>query len=285
MASTFQGLWEDSAGCTRLVVVAATSLSLSVSLFGSWLAPLQLLAPPCSVYNVIYRGMVWAMPLSFVYQPVPFGPAWLFFALQVYLLLAQVAPRERQLGSTSFMFWLLLTNSLISAVYLLFMLLCRSMIDPQVYTLLPMAGLWPVIIVAMTLRSLARPDEVINFTVLQIPGKWMPVFLICLSTLLRGQLPWDLIAAISVGYMHEKCGIDQLAQSRRLQTLAARLACISSGSILGGKWLGVGDSWQTADPERGQASASGAHTVFRSGGQVSSSKVRPFSGAGQRLGS
>eukprot|EP00971_Amphidinium_carterae_P181668 3604275-Amphidinium_carterae.1 len=126
--------------------------------------------------------------------------------------------------------------------------------------MMPLDGLWPVIIVAMTLRSLARPDDMVNFTVLQFPSKWMPVFLICLSTLLRGQLPWDLLAAMTVGYMHDKCGIDRVAQGRRIQNLAARLACMSSGSILGGKWLGAGDSGQAADPERGQASSSGVHT-------------------------
>mmetsp|Transcript_61209 Transcript_61209/g.145740 ORF Transcript_61209/g.145740 Transcript_61209/m.145740 type:complete len:287 (-) Transcript_61209:62-922(-) len=285
MAGRMQGVWEDSAASARLVAVASATVSLSTSLFGSMLGPLALLAPPCSVLTVARRGYFWTVPFSFLGQNLPFGPAWLFFALQLYIFLVHVAPRERQLGSSSFLAWLLIANTLVNVMFLSFMSVLL-MLDGG-YAAVPCEGLWPVIIVAMTVKSLARPEDVVSIFGFEVTSKRVPLLLTAFLTLLRGQLLWDFLAALAVGYAHERIGLDRLVQGPTFKRWMGKLAFRRIDSILGGKWLGPSDLWQTPDAESGRgggSQGSGFHSFYRPSG-ANAPKVPMFTGQGQRLGS
>lgn len=238
---------------------------------------LELLLPVCNALNVLTRGLIWAMPLSFCWRPIQVGPAVLFLFLELYMALSMLSARERAMGSTVFLCWLGICSTLISAGFVALMFLLSFVMGPS-YLVQPVQGLWPIIMASLTMRSQGKPDETVGMLggVVQIPNKWYPFFLCALLSLFSASIMWDFVAAIAFGLLHERFKLDSMLVGKPwVDSMDRRLSSLSRlKQYLGGEWVPNGGAPLPDDD-------------FESGG----ARLAPpkgtvaFSGSGQRLGS
>lgn len=290
MSGAVQAIWNTCPTATRLLVIAYPALSIGLALSSVVLPGIEVILPSCSVWTVFRRGFFWAVPFSFLYRPLSFGPQVLFMLLEIYMAMTSLSPREHALGSAPFLAWLAIANSIVNIVFL-GLTFVLSNISPLLI-MAPIQGLWPVIILCMTMRSLKSPDDHTNFwNLIQVPNKWFPLFLAGLMCLLSGTIMWDFVAALAIGYGHERLRIENLVIGRRwVQVLENRVCCFQRlASRVGGSWVPSGGS-PMADPESGifaGGSSSTGFSSFGSGGRPGAEKPKyqVFQGTGQRLGS
>lgn len=282
---TVQALWALCPSGSRLVLLAYPLLSVVMTVLGGIVTPLQVLLPKCSahvVLPVLGRGFVWALPLSLLHRPLQFGPAALMVFFEIYMGASLLPTRERALGSTTFVCWLMVISTLMSSIFIVMMLLLSPLLGP-VYLAMPIQGLWPVIMVCLSLRSLSKPDEQSNFWgVVQIPNKWYPVLLTVFFSLMSGRIMFDFVAAIGVGYMYERLKIDRLVVGQWWVSALDRR--INGEGLLGGTWVPLGGA---PAPGEAEIESGGGGSVYSSGsraGRAAQPSFHVFSGSGQRLG-
>merc|ERR1719330_2207482 len=155
--------------------------------------------------------------------------------------------REKEMGSTYFLLWMLIMTALCNVVYLIFnwcMYKVISMTSPMaiMYYYASSHGFWPLILVSITLQCLSDPQGSSNFWgFVQIPNKWYPIALVAFFCLINGLRPmWDLTAALVVGY-----GFVYLDGKRFMPApshagwLEQRFPCCRGGhlSLLGASWI------------------------------------------------
>eukprot|EP00438_Fugacium_kawagutii_P028673 Skav214051 [mRNA] locus=scaffold2017:372236:379978:- [translate_table: standard] len=101
-------------------------------------------------------------------------------------------------------------------------------------------GLWPLVMVCLTLTSLSNPDGSTNFWgMVQIPNKWYPIALTAFFMLLNGfRITWSFIAALVVGYAYKKFRFERFLPSKtRLDRLEQRFCRGGRCSLLGTSWI------------------------------------------------
>lgn len=282
---TAQDLWANCPAGSRLLVTLYPALSISASLLAA-VVPAAQLAVHCAAATVVGKGYVWTLLTAFLVTPLTFGPAIIFFCLELYMALSLLAPRERVLGSAAFLAWTTIISTLVNTVFV-GMTFGLSFLDPE-YALLPIQGMWPIIIVSMTVQCLAKPLESASFWgVVSIPNKWYPLFLASVFSLFSGRIMWDFVAALSVGYAHDRLGLQRAVEGR--SWVAALERCLSRliTRLTSGPWVPAGGA-----PEPGDVmeAGGGGGSVFRRGGarkapaEAQQPSFRAFGGSGQKLG-
>lgn len=212
MGSAMRTMWYDSPAVTKALCAAYPLLSALVPLAARRVPSLQV-SLLCCLFTVLRRGYVWTIFLSFLYRPIHHVLSLVMVLVEVYLSLAYLPEKELELGSTRFLVWLLLTTSVVNASFLFAMALLSYTVNPQ-YWLSYNQGLCPLLMVCITLRSLASPREpAAVLGIVYVPSRWYPVVLGAVLSTLSGGVLWDVTAALAVGYFYTSLQLDRLLPS------------------------------------------------------------------------
>ncbi|CAE8630493.1 unnamed protein product [Polarella glacialis] len=307
MGTALRTMWEECPAVSRLLCAGYPLLSIGMPMIAKLVpsAPAMFL---CCLFTVLQRHYVWALFASMFYRPITHALSVFTMLVEVYLGLACLPERERDLGSCRFLVWALLVTIVVNLCFLAMMFLLDATVGPgHQFWLNSNQGLWPLVIVCITLRSLASPrDPVGVFGMFFVPSRWYPLVLAGLLSLLSGSILWDVLAALAVGYAHDSLRLDRLILSP-LRASTLERSCLCGGARKALSCLG---SWVPAQAARGydellDGSSSGrrfatlsdlrnagARRVVGSssatdlplfGGQEPDS-FRVFGGSGQRLG-
>lgn len=161
--------------------------------------------------------------------------------------LAYLPNVERERGTLGFVAWFIITGAACGAVYLMFALPVQLFVQVT-----PCVGLWPLLVTAMTIRSLAEPEGSTNalFGVIAIPTRWYSLVLIGFFSLLSMRPQLDLLAAWCVGVaVHQADGGSPLHRSIAsvrfplnsfLPSLSALASFEASAQLGNGQELGGG---------------------------------------------
>mmetsp|Transcript_21228 Transcript_21228/g.38563 ORF Transcript_21228/g.38563 Transcript_21228/m.38563 type:complete len:309 (-) Transcript_21228:68-994(-) len=284
-------MWMDCPAASRLVIVGYPVISFSVFVLLKVLPTFPVARIfGCSLLN-IHDLCLWTLATSSFFEPFVGGLGLLFILIEVFMMLQYFPNKERELGSFAFLLWIILAGVVVNLMFLAFMAamigfaeLLQNQIMELVFYEAPNAGMWPLIMAALSLNSLSDPDGAINFWgVIQVPNKWYPIFFVGLFCLINTAMMWNLVAGVFVGYtifafpcLH----FERLLPSQAVLSSCDQRCC---GSCLGGAWMAAGST--------GDAS-SGLPPYSQWGQpQQSTPATRPvggrpavFSGAGHRLG-
>eukprot|EP00928_Gymnodinium_smaydae_P074287 TRINITY_DN57350_c0_g1_i1.p1 TRINITY_DN57350_c0_g1~~TRINITY_DN57350_c0_g1_i1.p1 ORF type:complete len:311 (-),score=54.70 TRINITY_DN57350_c0_g1_i1:52-927(-) len=241
----------------------------------------------CCLWTVKQRRHLWALLASLFYRPCR-GPLDALMAfVELSMASSHLPARERELGTTRFLCWSVLTSCLTNAVFLAMMqgLSAVGSKSSRGWSWLSNQGLWPLLMTCVTVRSLrlpnAPPANVLG--VVDVPHRWYPLSLSIGLSLLGGSVQWDSFAALCYAYVSEAVGLDkQLLPSRRscerFEGLLAKLGVFWRGRVLGGAWVPApGDAQGPRSGGRRHDQDFGA----RDGG---GGNIPLFGGRGYRLG-
>jgi len=289
MGNIVQPLWAECPAVARTVLVGYTTSSLVLTLVNTLIVPVPLRQVfACSLSTAWGDKYIWTLLLSPFYTPFGGGMSFLMMLFALYLGLPYLPMKERELGSLSFGLWLLLASCVHNLAFLTFMI-CLCAIETSKYYATANQGLWPLLMVVMSMQMLNNPEGATSFWgIVQIPNKWYPVALVGFFCLLNQGCMWNLIAGISVGYVgyiRPSLLIDRFLPSTvQLGRIEQRL-CRQRYSCLGGSWLPVSARGYTATQAQSQRGPTA--TVWGLPSSWTSSaggKFKAFSGVGNRLG-
>jgi len=312
MGNVVGPLWSDCPALTRMVVVGYPSLNVLLMLLGQ-AADMQFLAIYgfyCSLETVVKKYCIWTLFTGLLYRPfgggggMSGGFSFLMMLFELYMALISFPQRERDQGSTTFLCWILLMQGFISIVFLLinYILSLTSPESSMGYWMAPNTGLWPLLLLVLSLRCLANPDSSTNFWgVMQIPNKWYPVFIAGFFCLMGG-FQWNIIVAVAMAYGYPYLRLERLLPSRTWANGCEHRCCGARGrSCLGAYWVRAVDTagYELESGDRRYATlsdfgrsnqaqqANNSSSTTGTSGQASSSanaNFIAFSGAGNRLG-
>lgn len=273
MGSAMRTLWDDSPAVTRLACAAYPTLSVA-TLVVAPLVPSARAAFLCCLHTVFSRRYVWTLCLSMLYRPIQHLLSIFMILVEVYLGLAYLPERERDLGSCRFLGWVVATTGAVNLVFLMETLFLSLLVDSD-YQLHCNQGLLALLVVCITLRALAGPREPVSvFGLVYVPSRWYPVVLATVLSVLSGGILWDVAAALAVGYAQASLRAESfLPSSARAASLERRCLCGSFRLLVGR--LG---SWVPVHSARGYEDLEGASHRY-----ATLSEVRSVSA--QRLGS
>mmetsp|Transcript_81793 Transcript_81793/g.254268 ORF Transcript_81793/g.254268 Transcript_81793/m.254268 type:complete len:336 (+) Transcript_81793:58-1065(+) len=304
MGNVVLPMWAQCPAFTRLVCVGYPVLSMVLMILQS--AGLSKLVTTLFVCNVqsIKMLWVWTLFLGPFFSPIGSGMAFLFVLFEIWMVMMYFPIQENALGSSSFLFWILLMNGLVNMGFLLIMyafsLWYANTFYWGMYVTATSKGLWPLVMVLLTVRCLSDPQGSTSFWgLVQIPNKWYPLCLTAFFCLLSGmKILWDFVAALAIGYSYQYLPFERLLPSRvRVSQLEARCCHGGQCSLLGASWIPA-SSTPGFELESGGRRfitlgdmPSGAQMPVRGGdGQSTSSggggggHFTAFSGGGNRLG-
>lgn len=242
----------------------------------------------CSLSTVVTRRLVWAVLLSAFYRPLHNARDVVMALTELYMAKSYLPCCERQLGSTRFLAWSLLSTVGVNAIFLSLMELLRRM-GTCGTSLCTNQGLWPLVMVHMTTRALELPGVHMNVLgFVDVPSQWYPFSLAIGLSAVNGTFQWETVAAIAYGYAYSMLRLeDRLLLSRRHASMFERNVFPKVPGLLG---MLLGGSWIPADnsrPQRHQDPSSGSHlTSGRDGNSTGDADAgfRLFGGMGHRLG-
>ncbi|CAJ1424711.1 unnamed protein product [Effrenium voratum] len=189
---------------------------------------------------------LWTLLWGPFFMPLQSGMAFLMILFELYMAMNYFPAYEKEMGSTLFLFWAFLVNTLNSLVFLAFtactMVYYHLNQSPKEFMVRgsSVKGLWPLVMVCITLTSLSNPDGRTNFWgMVQIPNKWYPLALTGFFILINGgRVLWNLLAALAVGYAYSKFRLERLLPSKpRLDRLEQRCCRGGRCSLLGSSWI------------------------------------------------
>lgn len=267
---------------TRLVLAGypVMGLGLAIVKAGMHLPVEQIFA--CSLFTVFHRLSLWTFFISGFYHEFGSGMAFLMLLLELYMGMQYFPRRERELGSTTFLLWLMLINAATNMIFLSFAGVLCLLWNPG-FASAANSGLWPLIILNMSMNMLADPSGTSNFWgFFEIPNKWYPLCFVGIFSLFNGQVLWNLVAAVTFAYMQARFAAVNperlLPSTSRVDGLEKRV-CGQRQGFLGGIWIGAGGSTGSFQP----VSTGPAAQVWGQSAQASN-KFTVFSGQGNRLG-
>ncbi|CAE7267078.1 APC10 [Symbiodinium necroappetens] len=158
----------------------------------------------------------------------------------MYMAMSHFPAQEKEMGSTTFLLWMFLINTLTSLLYLPVMF-CLGMyyhMQPYYYHQ-SLRGLWPMIMVCLTLSALSNPDSSTNFWgLVKIPNRWYPLALTGLFTLINGRIMWNFLVALAIGYGYPKLRLERLLPSKtRVDRLEQKCCRGGRCQLLGTSWI------------------------------------------------
>eukprot|EP00747_Dinoflagellata_sp_TGD_P111717 gnl/TRDRNA2_/TRDRNA2_171286_c0_seq3.p1 gnl/TRDRNA2_/TRDRNA2_171286_c0~~gnl/TRDRNA2_/TRDRNA2_171286_c0_seq3.p1 ORF type:complete len:372 (-),score=64.28 gnl/TRDRNA2_/TRDRNA2_171286_c0_seq3:199-1221(-) len=227
------------------------------------------------------------------------GMALLSMLFEIYMLMAYFPPREKELGSFTFLCWQMLVSGCVNALFLIIMFVLKHVggDEAAMYEVYPNQGMWPMIMVCIALRSLDDPTGSTSFWgIMQIPNKWYPVAIACFFSLMSMRILWEVVAATIVGYMYSRMRIERFLPSKSRTNRLEQRMCTEHRLCLGGTWitamntpgfdLEVGDRRYATLSDFGRAGAGDRELSSnpREGSSSSTQNFTAFSGHGNRLG-
>jgi len=253
MGSAMRTLWDDSPAVTRLACAAYPAIS-AATLVVSPLVPGARAALLCCLNTVVHRGYVWALCLSALCRPVQHLLSTFMIMVEIYLSLAYLPERERDLGSCRFLGWALATVGAVNVIFLVEMAVLSLLVDAG-YQLHCSQGLLSLLVVCITLRSLASPREPVSvFGLAYVPSRWYPVVLFSVLSVLSGGILWDVAAALAVGYAQSSLRVESLLPSLERASSLERLCPCRGLRRLAGR----AGTWVPAHSAQGYADLEGA---------------------------
>eukprot|EP00933_Yihiella_yeosuensis_P064658 TRINITY_DN68113_c0_g1_i1.p1 TRINITY_DN68113_c0_g1~~TRINITY_DN68113_c0_g1_i1.p1 ORF type:complete len:382 (-),score=42.92 TRINITY_DN68113_c0_g1_i1:70-1215(-) len=307
MGNVVQPLWEPCPMMTRMVVAGYPALSLALAL-GSAAGVSSIVDNyfVCNIWN-LESFKVWTLFIGPFFQPMASGMAFLMVLFEIYMVMIHFPSREREFGSLTFLLWIFLMNALTNTVYLLaqfvMSLMASNPYEAAGHRYQNMRGLWPMVMVCLTLSSLSNPDGMQNFWgLVNIPSKWYPIALTGFFCLLNGmRIMWSLVAGLVVGYAYTKLGVERLLPSRvRADRIEQRFCRGGRCGLLGAAWIPASSTNQfdVDSGDRRYANLSDFGHTGRSQGNSgqnressssgwgfpTSTSFQAFAGSGNRLG-
>lgn len=283
---------------TRLVVVGYPVMSLALQMVSS--AGLEWLVTGLfdNSLHSLKSFKLWALLWGPFYQPLSSGMAFLMIIFEMYMSMAYFPHREKEMGSSIFLLWMFLINAMTGLAYLSIMFCFATYnhgnFNGLRYEYQPMKGLWPLVMVNLTLTSLSDPDGSSSlWGLVQIPNKWYPIALVGFFSLLNGmKIQWSIACAVAIGYAYPKLRLERCLPSR---TKADRLEqrCCANGRcgflerLTKASWVPASSTSDFgADTGRGGGfwggSAEESPAPSSSGGR--GGNFTAFAGSGNRLG-
>jgi len=284
---------------TRLVGALYVAVSAGIPVLGG-LAPQLHQHFLCSWWNVSQRGCFWTVLTSAFFRPCLSAVDVLMAGTELSMALSHFPDRERNLGSLRFLSWTLFATCGTNLLFLALMQLLRAASDSRSgrdYRFFHNQGLWAMIMVCVTMRSLKNPDARANVLgMAEVRHKWYPLCLVCGLSLLGGSVQYDSVSAMAYGYVHESLHLDNLVscalargfERRGLGRLLARRGLLGGAWVPppaddegidfrgDGGWLGVGGG----EGPPGRRDGGGGR-----GSGAGRRDFQPFGGQGHRLGS
>lgn len=299
MGNTVGPLWADAPAMTRIITVAYLAVSLGTIVLQNAFPMLPAMLT-CNYLSVVYGHFWWTLVTSPFFRPFQGGMSFIMVLFELYMAVSYFPTREKEVGSGSFLAWIFMVVLVINSLFLVGMFGLCHFYDPQL-AMFPSSGLWGIILVDLTLRSLANPEGTTSFWgAIDIPNKWYPVFLVVVFSLFSMSPLWDLIAALAAGYLYPLVRLGRcLPRVTRVNSIERR-CCSAPRVCFGGSWVFATET-QGYDVETGArryanlgdlGSTTGQQDMTRSGTRQppgnartsSSSNFTAFAGSGQRLG-
>jgi len=221
MGNIVQPMWQDCPALTRMVVVGYPALSIMLVLLGSVAEEYVARLFSCDLYTVTRHYAIWTLFTSAFYLPFQGGMSFLTMLFELYMAMMTFPAREKDLGSCTFLIWMMMIVGLTNVGYLAIMFVLSTIADP-IYAFMPSQGLWPLVMVCITLRSLADSEgQTSFFGLVQIPNKWYPIALVGFFSLISMSLRWNLVVAVALGYGYPFLRLDR-CRPRRLSVVGPR---------------------------------------------------------------
>jgi len=231
---------------------------------------------------------VWTLALTPFYSPISDGMSFLMTLFTIYMAMMYLPEREKAIGSTPTLVWMCTTSVIINLLYLFIMFIFEQATGQVQYEYASSKGLWPLIMVIISLRVLSDPSGQTNFWgFVNIPNKWYPLALAGFFCLINGlKILWDFMAAIAVGYAYFPLNLERLviSQARADWLEQSVCKCLGGGrcSFMGASWVGATGSTAYANNE---SSIYATMSDFgRSAQQMASRVVQPGAGGGSETG-
>ncbi|CAE7362132.1 mcb [Symbiodinium pilosum] len=227
---------------TRMVVVGYPALSLglmiiaSVSSTSAWLVDSLF---HCNIANLMELKL-WPLLWGPFYNELSSGMAFITILFEMYMAMSYFPVQEKEMGSSTFLLFMFLINTLTSLLFLPVMFCFGMYYHMQmIYFHQSLRGLWPMIMVCLTLSALSNPDASTNFWgLVKIPNRWYPIALTGFFMLLNGRIMWNLVIALAIGYGYPKLRLDRLLPSKtRVDRLEQKCCRGGRCQLLGASWL------------------------------------------------
>jgi len=293
-------MWAECPALSRMLIVGYPSCSLVCLLAeASQYHMVVMRGFLCSLMTVVGQLWVWTMLTGAFYRPFGGGMSFLMLLFELYMVMIYMPTHEKELGSLLTLLWMLLMNFATNVIFLALMFLLAKTSNPQ-YAAFPNQGLWPMLMICMTLQMMSNPGGATSFWgIVQIPNKWYPVCLVGFFSFLSQSVMWNLVAAIAIGYGYNYLQLDKFLPSRVTVNKVEQRCCgARTRSILGGSWVRVSDTngFQVASEDRRYATVADLGRVGTSStqlqdrteagstGSATGNNFVMFTGSGQRLG-
>jgi len=296
MGNIVQPMWQECPALTRMVVAGYPALSVVLLLLGSVSPEVVARIFSCDLISVTSHYAIWTLFTSAFYLPFQGGMSFLTMLFELYMAMMTFPAREKDMGSCTFFIWMMMVIGLTNVGYLAIMSVISHVADPMEASR-PNQGLWPLVMVCLTLRSLADAEAQTSFFgLVQIPNKWYPIALVGFFCLMSMSLQWNLVVALALGYAYPILRLDR-CMPRRTRVNGLERRCCSSGrcGFAGGSWIAA-TATAAYEVETGDRRYAGL-TDFAGGYQNSSqqqqetapasstpSNFTAFAGSGNRLG-
>jgi len=250
----------------------------------------------------VKQGRVTGILLSCLWAPPAGLLGTLFTLFLAYGVLTSVTSMERALGSGKLVVWVVSSTV---AVNLLFLLMAFALDTvsplvglPPVWARVPCHGLVVLAVLAITVSKMMNPEvQTLFFGMIPMKNKYYPLALVAFFVLLSGVMALGDVAAVAVGYVHKRLGLQgQLLSDHTLTRLeSSRFACIFGKGLFGGRWVtvresGGGTGLDGGAPVLPTSAAGGGYTLIGrpQGGPQQQAQAgvqfSVFSGSGNRLG-
>lgn len=210
--------------------------------------------------------------------------------IEVWMGMMYFPSKERELGSATFLAWLLVTNAFVDLLYITVAFALSLAWDPRYKFFMMINGMWPLVMLALTLQSLSDPDGSSSFWgMITLPNRWYPVFIVGLFSLMNMRVMWDITCAVAVGYAYRYLPLEWLLPRRsRARALESRCLC-GRRSLLGAPWVFAMEATAGATQSSSDRRYAGFLDWGRGGSSATGGGSAPvgfsaFAGAGNRLG-
>jgi len=278
-------MWQQCPAATRHTIVTYPIVSLILSITG--LIQFVILVP-AFIFDfpsiIIHVHTIFTSCLARSFSD-PF--AFIMILLEMFMVMRTLAEEEKKHGSVGFIWWMLSTNALISAVYLPFAFILGLVFRSMWY--MPHQGLFTLVIFNITQKSVEFPEMEMNMWGFPMKMKYYPFALVAIICLLSQALVLDQMAAVIVGLVYTKHRLNRVLLK---PSMCVKLDKIFSCCRIwkdGGEWLPPPSDDQTFfqtmyNNVQDLAGQARQHLNENKGSAPATNKEDVFTGTGQRLG-
>jgi len=266
MGNVLIPLWNDAPAATRHIIVSYPIISFVASLTGL----IRFIACIPLHYALVHTYFI-----SCFARISSDGMGFLMMLFELYLALTYFAPKEKELGSSGLLWWMMISNCLKNVVFILIAAVLSVIPPLSFYWMYPSSGFWTLIILDRAISVGQNPDGEVDVFGFKMKAKVYLGLLVLLLCLLSGMLVLDVIAAVLVGLIFKRAGFDKCLLNQHWSLKFDQLWPCCRIWKDGGNWL----PFPTAQVSPIQAVPKGPLPQ-----PSPPSGVQLFSGEGNRLG-